>query len=212
MNFSNDRDLLVHEPRLFNDVAWLSQQRVERADASIIDDELHCASASFTALQIEAGHIVLINTIAHEVVARINSNTLRVSKLRTRTTDDIIPPEPMTLGEIIVRTFAPQAALVHDVLLRLLGLSTDQSDGQPGEDAVVSLGAIARLETLGTLERIYGSASALDTNNPAHWTKQQHYRRAFADALHHTRILVDLNNDGLAEESRTVGLIQWRRA
>ncbi len=82
----------------------------------------------------------------------------------------------------MARTFDLQASLVHDSLLRLIGIEPDDPDNELTEDSVVSLGLMHRLEALGTLERIYSSAFALVGDNAALREKAREYRRRFQAA------------------------------
>lgn len=212
MNFSTDRDLLAYEPTVFNDVPFVSQQRLSVTDAEVTDATVFSVSADFVSAQVEAGSVVLIDARPFEVLARVDEATLTVSLPRTHTTDAAIPGGDGSSLPLIVRTFVPQAALVRDALLRMLGI--DDSDPVNGldEDAVVSLGAMARLEVLGTLERIYSSAAALTENNEYHLMKAGEYRRRFLAAAARSPIRVDTNGDGLPDEKRYLGLMQLTRA
>ena len=212
MNFSTDRDLLALEPMLFVDVPWVGQQRLSVDDALVDGVQVVSASADFVAAQAEGGCVVLIQDLAHEVVSRIDAQTLEVSLLRTRLADAPIPgpgggPWPMTL-----RTFAPQAELVHDGLLRLLGIDADVSDPAGlTEDAVVCVSVMARLEAVGTLERVYSGAAALQGDNQMLLYKAGEYRKRFRHALAHTSVLLDTDGDGHADERRRLGIVRFQR-
>lgn len=58
MSFAKDRDLLVLEPSLFQDVAYLGQTLVSGTDGSLSGTELFSASSNFEAAGIEGGHVV----------------------------------------------------------------------------------------------------------------------------------------------------------
>lgn len=212
MNFSTDRDLLALEPTLFHDVTWVGQQRVNTDDAYVVDDTVTSDSNDFVATQVEAGSVVLIDRVAYEVIARSDAQTLTVSRLRTRLSDGIIPAEPGGPFSLIARTFAPQAELVHDGLLRLLGIDP-QADAEDAltEDAVVSVSVMARLEALGTLERIYSGAAALAGDNQMLIYKAGEYRRRFRHATAQASVLLDTNGDGHADERRRLGVVRFHR-
>lgn len=125
MNFSTDRDLLLYEPTLFNDLPWVSQQRLRVTDGDVTGTTLTSAQADFEAAQVDAGSVLLVGKLPVEVIARIDSMTLTVSLPRTRTTDAAIPPGDVSSATVIARTFAPQAELVCGSLLRMLGLDSD---------------------------------------------------------------------------------------
>lgn len=210
MNYSTDRDLLVYEPTLFNDVPFAAQQRVEVYDAEVVGTTVYSVLADFEQAQVEPGHVVLINRRPYEVLQRIDDMTLTVSLLRDRTTDDAIPGGDGTGLPLVMRTFAPQAAVVRQSLLHMLGIDEDLP-GSLSADAVTSLATMARLETLGTLERIFSSAAALTGNNEMLLYKADHYRRRLLTAASRCPVPIDTNGDGLPDEKRYLGLTRLVR-
>jgi hypothetical protein len=215
MNFSTDRDLLILEPTVFTDVPFASQQRVRTTDAMRSGVTLTSASADFVAAQVDAGGVVLLAGQALEVVARVDAHTLTVSLPRARSTDAPIPDlgAGVVNGELRVRTFAPQAAVVHDMLLRLVGIEPDdlQNPGALKEDAIVSLAVMARLEALGTLERVYSAAATITGDNEGLWKKAAYYRERFGQACDRTTILLDADGDGYDDLRRRAGVIRLIR-
>lgn len=206
MNFSTDRDLLLYEPTLFNDLPWVSQQRLSVTDGEVTGTTLTSASADFNSAQVDAGCVLLVNTTPVEVVQRIDAMTLTVSLLRARTTDSVIPPGDVPAASVVVRTFAPQSELLGASLLRMLGLDADDPDQPLDAEAVLSLSVMARLEALGTLERVYSSVAALTGDNDALLFKASSYRRRFLEAASRSPIQIDTTGDGLANEKRYVGV------
>ena len=211
MNFSTDRDLLFYEPTLFNDLPWVSQQRLSVTDGQVAGTTLTSVGADFEAAQVDTGSVLLVNKTPVEVIARIDTMTLTVSLPRTRTTDAAIPPGDASSASVIARTFAPQAELVCASLLRMLGLDRDDPDQPLDADAVVSLSAMARLETLGTLERVYSSAAALTGDNDALLFKAAAYRRHFLEAATRCPVQIDTTGDGLPDEKRYLGVSRLTR-
>ena len=211
MNFSTDRDLLVYEPTVFTDAPFVAQQRLHVTDAALSGTQLTSADADFNLAQIEAGSVVLVGRTPYEVLQCVNAQTLSVSLLRTRLSDDPIPGPEGTSLDLKARTFAPQAALIHDALLRLLGIDPSDPYTPMTEDAVVSLSVMARLEALGTLERVYSGAAALSGDNEQLRIKARHYARQFQLAAAQSTVLVDVDGDGHADERRHLGLVRMKR-
>ncbi len=205
MNFSTDRDLLVEEPTLLDDIPLLAQQRLSVADAAVSGTTVSSAAADFVAAQVRPGCLVVIGGVAHEVLDRADEHTLTVSLLRARLSDAPIPGAQGSGLTLTAPTFAPQAALVHDALLSLVGVE---------EDAIVSLSVMARLEALGTLERLYSAAGALLTGGwrDTFLLKGDAYRQRFAVALRGARVMVDLNGDGLTDRHIALGTTRLVRA
>ncbi|MEM6551160.1 MAG: hypothetical protein AAF750_03435 [Planctomycetota bacterium] len=216
MLFSTDRDLLLYEPQLFNDVPWLAQQRVNVTDAEFDSQDPTVVSsidADFTAAAVDPSSIVLIDRTPHEVVTRQDSNTLTVSLPRARTTDPAVPPTLTGPNHTLqARTFAPQAQLVHDELLTLLGMAPDDPTHGLTDENVISLTTAARLETLGTLQRIYAAAAAITENHEPFFARAERYRRAYQHALRTSTLLIDTNHDGYPEHRRSPAITHLRRA
>lgn len=211
MNFSTDRDLLLYEPTLFNDLTWVSQQRLSVSDAAVTGTTLTSALADFDAAQVDVGSVLLVANTPVEVLARIDAMTLTVSLIRARTTDTAIPPGDVAAAAVVARTFAPQAELVCGSLLRMLGLDNDDPDQPLDAEAVVSLSLMARLETLGTLERVFSSAAALTGDNDALLFKAAEYRRRLFEAASRCPVQIDTTGDGLPDEKRYIGVTRMTR-
>lgn len=212
MNFSTDRDLLLYEPTLFNDLPWVSQQRLSVTDAEVNGTTLTSTEADFEMAQVDVGSVLLVGKVPIEVLARVDSMTLTVSLPRTRTSDAAIPPGDVSSAAVVARTFAPQAELVCGSLLRMLGLDADDPDEPLDADAVVSLSLMARLESLGTLERVFSSAAALTGDNDALLFKSAEYRRRLLEASARCPVQIDTTGDGLPDEKRYLGVGRLTRA
>ena len=212
MNFSTDRDLLLYEPTLFNDLTWVSQQRLSVSDGDLTGTTLTSAQADFETAQVDAGSVLLVAQTPVEVVERIDAMTLTVSLVRARTSDAAIPPGDVALASVVVRTFAPQAELVSISLLRMLGLDADDPDQPLDAEAVVSLSLMARLEALGTLERVFSSAAALTGDNDTLLFKAAAYRRRLFEAASRCPVQIDTTGDGLTDEKRYIGVSRLTRA
>lgn len=215
MNFSTDRDLLAIEPEVFIDAPLVSQQRVNVSDAILSGTSLSSVSADFNAAQVSAGSVVLVGRTPLEVVTVNDANTLTVSLLREQASGAAIPAAGLDGVDLELRhrTFTPQAGILHDMLLRLVGIDPDDPAGDAlNEDAVVSLSLMSRLEALGTLELVYSSASALDVKDTPLHRKAEYYRRQFAKARENSTVLLDTNGDGMPEERRSLGVIRMSRA
>ena len=211
MNFATDRDLLAFEPNLFRDVPFLSQQRLTAIDAAIAGNILTSAS-DFAVLGISVGDVVLVNDQPLEVLAREDANTLTVSQLRTSLIDAAIAPAPVAAGSLVVRTFAPQIALVHQSLLRMIGIDPDSNtEDDLGEDAILSLSLMARLESLGALERIYSAALTLTGDNDAVTAKAADYCKRFREAINRAAIRIDTDADGQADLERRPAIVTFTR-
>ena len=211
MNFSTDRDLLAIEPAVFEDVPFAAQQRVNITDGSVTGTTLTSATADFVAAQADQGSVLLIGGVAYEVLARIDANTLTISLPRSNAVDSAIPGGDGTGLGVTARTFAPQAQLVHDGLLKVIGIEPEDPDGELTESAILTLSRMAQVEALGTLERVYSGAASLIGDNETLLMKAGEYRRRFREACASTTVLLDIDGDGLPERRVRLGTIRLTR-
>jgi len=212
MSFSTDRDLLALEPALFSEVLFASQKRVELSDGVIAGTTLTSATANFESAQVDAGDVLLIADKPCEVVARNSATSLTISQLRDHISDDALPPGDGSSLAVVHRTFAPQAELIHDELLRLLGIDAE-GHSTLTEDAIVSLSVMRDLGVLLTLARLYEAATTISNEDSFNLlrTKATSYRARFREAARSSVIHLDLDGDGHADtvrDLRSIGLVR----
>ncbi len=212
MNFSTDRDLLAIEPAVFEDVPFAAQRRLSVTDGSVSGNTLTSVAADFLSAQVDAGAVVLVGGVAHEVLTRTDANTLTVSLPRSHTTDPGIPGGDGVGLDVLAQTFSPQAELVHDGLLRLIGINPDDLGSELTESTVLSVSLMARVEALGTLELVYSGAASLVGDNDTLLMKAGEYRRRFRQACAGATLSLDTDGDGLADRRLSLGTIHFARA
>lgn len=209
--FAADRDLLVIEPNLFRDVSFLSQ-RLLKTTGSIGAGVLTLTSGDAAAVGIDAGHVVLHEETALEVTERLSSTTLAVSLLRASVDDPAIPPSDVGSGVVIVATFAPQIALVHETILAMLGIDSTGADGSLAEAQILNPRELMRVEALGALHLVYDAAAPLAGPDSAAWARAGMYRTRYARERWRAAARVDLDGDGLADATRRLSVAPLRRA
>jgi len=196
-HFSTDADLLAYEPRLFIDVPLPGQQRLRVTDAQLTGNVLTSATGGLAAL------------IEHQVVTISTSPGDAVSVAIASVTDDntlALTHAPMlaTTTDLtaVVRTFEPQAGVVHDELLAAIGIDADDPVLPLTEAAVVSTELMRRLEVLGTLWRVFEAGVGAVGDQSAINQRSDEYRRRFVTALGGARVLIDTDGDGRADAWR----------
>jgi hypothetical protein len=214
--FAADRDLLVFEPRLFFDVAWTAQLLVSGAGGSIdtAGTTLSLSGAAFDELGIDVGHIVLAGGAPLEVTARQSATALSVSRLRPSTVDPVLPASSASNLKIEIMSFAPQLRVVHDQLLRTVGIEPDHPPG-PGvvtESEITNPRAFVRAESFGALHLIFSSAAALVGESQPMWVKAQLYRNRFTAARRELVAHIDLDGDAEPDVARRANVMQFIRS
>lgn len=215
--FASDRDLLIFEPNLFRDVGWLGQ-RLLKGTGSISGTTLTISAfdVGFDAAGIAAGHIVTVDGVAYEVLARLSASQATISRLRAMADDPALPPSAVTGKETFIVSFAPQLAQVHGQVIRMLGIEPQDPvlpgvPGTPTEASITNPEALRTVEALGALFLIYAAASALagsagDSSERAEW-----YRRRFMQERERIAVRLDVDGDGLPDATRRLAMGQWVR-
>lgn len=211
MTFALDRDLLVYEPTLFRDALFASQIRHQSADAAISGTTLTSASADFAALGVDAGDVAVVDGAPLEVVSRLSSTQLQVSRLREQTSDAAIAPSPASGASLTVATFAPQRKIVHDMLLRAIGVEPTDPAASPGEADITNPQAFLRAEALGALHLIFAAAAPMVGPEAPLAEKARIYAERFARARRLLVAGIDLDGDGLPDAVRRANVLQLTR-
>ena len=212
MAFATDRDLLTYEPNIFQEVGYVAQQMLSTNDGVLSGTSLTSVSSSFPNASIDEGSVVVVADEAVEVIRAISHEEIEVSRLRKHLDDPPIGCGQGTGLTVTAATFGPQIGAVHDGLMALLGCDEENQRIVFEEERVLSISVMARLETLGALERIYSGAIMLGENREVIELKANRYRRMFAEARSRASVKIDVNGDGHADEQRSLGLIRFMRA
>jgi hypothetical protein len=217
--FASDRDLLVYEPNLFRDVGWVGQTLI-RGTGSVAGTTLTITGGTDTNLlsaNVAAGYVVVVGGTPYEIVARLSGSTATISRLRDLAGDPVRPPSPATAQDVSVMTFRPQIQIVHEQVLRMLGIEpADPSSDDAtaiGESQITNPGSLARVESLGALHLIYAAAAAPggDLGLGSLAGKAQLYRDRFARERQRVIAHVDTNGDGQPDATRRLNVIQFVR-
>lgn len=209
--FAADRDLLALEPNLLRDVGWAGQRLVSGVGTvSGTTLTLVTQDVALDAAGVAAGHIVLVDGVAYEVVARLSASTATISRVRTGAA--ILPPTPVVNKPVAFPTFAPQLATAHRELLRALGL--DEAGGVV-EAAITNPDSLREVEAMGALGHIYSVAAGPNAGAgsaaAALLPRAQMWRERYIAALRTTAARIDLNGDGEPEATRRPGITQLIR-
>jgi hypothetical protein len=211
-----DRDLLILEPRLFSDTAWIGQRLHRSTSATIAAGgaTVTDASAPFAGLGIAPGHVLMASTIPVEITEILSATQASISLARASALDPPIPARALS-GTVTIEcfTFAPQIAQVHTQIIRALGLvvgpTTDS--GTLGEDRITNTADITHTVALGAIHLILAAASPLAADPSGIRAKADTYRERFAAARRALVAEIDTDGDGTADAIRRTSLIHLVR-
>jgi hypothetical protein len=202
MAFATDRNLLVLEPGLFREVAWTGQALVSLTDGVLTGTTLTSATGGFQTSNVAAEHVVLVNTVALEVIARISDIELTVSRLRDQKTD---PAQPTVLDgsslTVKIWTFSPQIQHIHEMLLRSVEIDPT-STTTPSASQIRNPDSLAPVEALGAMHLILSAIGAASGPGSTLWDRIEMYRRRFAAAREGTTVELDTTGDGTTDTRR----------
>lgn len=201
-HFSHDRDLIIHEPALLRDVAWNAQRRLNTT-GSVSGTQLTLNQGSFTDADIQPGHVVLFDAVTLEIVSIDSPTTATVSLMRANLSAQAIPPFSATNRSVVVYDFSPQRAVVHRQILNMLAIDPEgESNFGIDETRITNPRALTRLETLATLHLIYAGAAAPSSAEGTFDKRAKLYRERFQRERESVVVMLDTDNDAIAETTR----------
>ncbi len=213
--FCNDRDLLAIEPMVFLSDADVGQLLVTGSDGAISQATLTSASSDFVAAGIAAGMVVVIyaatpaNGAAYEVVSVDTATTLTLSVLRNDLSGSAVAPPAGTGLTFSVRSFAALTTDLSATLAEKLRLATE-SAGIASIDFADSA-QLSRTMAYGVLASLFVARAEQANATDVNWAKATYYREQYEAMQLTLRLAADVDGDGAAEETRTLGNIQLRR-
>lgn len=211
-----DRDLLALEPVIYTGGGCESQQLAAGQDGAIAGTDFTSDGADFEACGIAAGMVLCVvgaapaETRAYEIIERAGDTSLTVSVLRAHTDDPPLPPPPGTELNYFVLSFRPQIAAAADSLRMKLGqlIEAGGVDAAAFEQSPDFCQAVA----MAALSSIFAARAASADKTDLNWAKAELYRQRHQALLAGVRLAQDLDGDGYAEHTRTLGHIRLRRA
>ncbi|MEM8834263.1 MAG: hypothetical protein AAGD00_00450 [Planctomycetota bacterium] len=213
--FARDRDLLVYEPALFNELSWAGQRLLDGVTAGISGTTLTLLDGDLALAGIDVGHVLLVDGVAMEVLEVISATAALVSRVRAESSDT--PTSPFgAASDLSVRctTFLPQIALVHEQLMRALGVdvgATSTVHGRPNASQITNGRDFVRAESLGALHVVMTAAAAIAGEDGRWWSKARLYRERFRDERARVSAEIDLDGDGTPDATRRFNTMQLAR-
>jgi hypothetical protein len=204
---TSDRDLLAIDPALLRSIAWLGQ-RLSTGVCSVNSTTLTASTSDtdFVAANIQPGHILTIDDVSYEVIARISSTTLTVSRIRSQSTGASLPLGTLTDRPYAIYTFAPQRSAAESEVLSSLGLTPSSSSPPAGtltETHITNPLHLVRPIALLTLRHLADAASLTLPSTASVARAATIYMLLFERAARFISAHIDTNNDGLPDLTRS---------
>jgi hypothetical protein len=214
-NDCKDRDLLPIEPCIFTGGGFESQQLAAGLDGVMSGTLFSSGSADFSAAGVQAGMVLCIYSSvpaearAYEILSVNSGTSLTVSILRSERDGPAAAPPTGSSLKYYINTFAPQISAAQSTLLEKLRRISEASGVAAASfvDSAQFLHAVALAVLSDTFTARASNAFADDAN----WVKAEFYRRQHVAAVSALRLATDIDGDGLAEQTRTLGNVSLRR-
>jgi hypothetical protein len=212
MTLINDRDLLLIEPGLFSKATDLATLLVDVADGSVSGTSLTSSAADFESMDVDAGHVVVIDGEPAEVIERISPAELTVSLPRVAIDDPLIAPAQGSDLPVKIPAFGRQLSLSQGWVFGSLGIEVDDDGAPVDESILLNTIEIGRLIALETIARLLRLAAAHDPVDESLADLAVQYTAEVTAARQRTQALLDLDGDGVADATRRVGVVTLTRA
>ncbi len=213
---TSDRDLLIIDPSLLRSISWLGQ-RLSTGVCSVTATTLTASTqdTSFIAANISPGHIITIDDISYEIIARTSATTLTISRIRAEYTGSPLPLGTLTDRPYSIHTFAPQIAAAESEILASLGLTPSSSS--PPADTLTELHitnprSLIRPISLLTLRHLADAASLTLPSSASIARAATIYMLLFERAARFISAQLDTNADGLPDTTRSPSQFHLTRA
>ena len=214
--FSNDVDILKHEPILFGELHLSLQVLANGTGATLSDTTLTAPGANLESPGVSAGGVVYLRSAnglldgAYEIVSVDSATQLTVSVLRSDMTDDPIAPPAADNVTYRIVTYEPQAVDAAFNLTQYFGIQPGNPTSPVSVDDIVDFEGLRRASSLAVISSVYATWAGR-TDNDAFWQKSVHYRQLAEDARQRCHLSVDLGSDGVADITHVGGAIRLVR-
>jgi hypothetical protein len=214
-NECKDRDLLAIEPSIFTGGGFESQQMSSGTEGVIGGTIFSDESGNFIAAKVQAGMVLCVYTTvpaearSYEILSVNSPTSLTVSVLRPERDGEAVPPPGEVALKHYINTFQPQIAEAQRTLNEKLRQLGEAAGIAPA--SYVDSSQLRQALAFVVLAGIFTARASNARRDDANWIKAEFYRRQHAAALARLRIARDIDGDGFAEHTRTLGNVSLRR-
>ncbi|MFN9992635.1 MAG: hypothetical protein ACK54H_04755 [Phycisphaerales bacterium] len=205
--FANDRDLLVFAPNVFRDASWLAA-RLYKGVAGFSGNFMTAPSdVNLGTLGVASGGVVVTGATTYEISGAPIGNRIVVSRLRGSIKEPILPPTAISGAEVTIPTFRAQIASVESALMRWLGVTEISS----ASFKVMNPEALRDVAVLRTLLMVYGALGESGAKNEFERERFAVLKHMERSAVRSCVVSIDTDNDGHADELRSLAMMQMVR-
>jgi hypothetical protein len=212
--FCNDVDLLAIEPGIFLGGGRPGQLLAAGAGGGISGTAFTATGRDFVAAGVTPGMVLCVYTtspsegVAYEIID-VAAGQLVISVLRAYPNQSAIAPPAATGLSWQIFTFAAQISGVCRTLAEKLRQFQEVGGIKCADFADSS--QLRATAANGTIASIFVARAENAALSDANWIKAEYYRRQFIAMQLAVRLVVDIDGDGVAKQTRTLGNVTLRR-
>ena len=214
--FSNDVDILRHEPILFGELHLPSQVLITGTGGALSGTTFTASGADFTSAFVTAGGVIYLQSSdgaldgVYEIVSVNSATQLTVSVIRSDCDDDAIAPPAATNISYRVSTFEPQASEVSFRLTEYFGIKPGNPASDIDAEDILDTDVLRSASVFAVVSDVYATlASEAEDENL--WKKSLHYQKLFEKARERCRLSIDIGSDGIADITKLGGAVRLVR-
>ncbi|UCD74701.1 MAG: hypothetical protein JSV91_13045 [Phycisphaerales bacterium] len=211
MAIINDRDLLLIEPSLYVDAAGAGTVLTDGTDGAVLGTSFSSAGSNFVSLDIDAGHVIVIDGEACEVIERVSMTALDVSAPRASLDDPLIAPGDGTGLVFSLPSFGRIIDQAQAWTFGALGIDPDHPTRPLDESAIINPDPVKRFIALRAVRLAFAAAAALDPTSESLAERSSLYHRRCSEAMHNLNAMLDLNGDGVVDTARRIDVVNLSR-
>jgi hypothetical protein len=208
VNFSNDVDILKYEPVLFGEL-HLPWQVLAVGNGGILSGTTFTASgADFVSAPVTTGQVIYLQSAdgsldgMYEIISVNSATELTISVIRTDSNDEPIAPPAATDISYRISTFGPQATEVGFQLTEYFGIGPGNPVSDVDAENIIDTNALKRASVFAVISSVYAMLASKDKDENF-WKKSLHYQRLFEKAKERCRLSIDIDDDGVADITKT---------
>lgn len=204
MTLVTNLDLMKLEPKLFIDAADSGLTLISAGDASVTDTSVTSLSSDFVTLEISAQDIVVVGSEPIEIVSIDSATVLSTSNRRKSKTAPILKHSTGTGLAFSIISFELLLEHVEALTLAALGIVPNDPDLPVQIADVLNQDDLKRLIALRVVRQGFERAAAADPANATLEAMAGFYAELAREAETLTSLLIDPDQDGIAEGRRRI--------
>jgi len=211
MALITDLDLLRIEPSVFTDAADIATILLSVTDGSVSGTTLTSASADFETLDVDAGHVIVVDGEAMEIAERLATTQLTITRPRADADDPLVETVAGSSLTVTVPTFGRQIDLAEAWIFGALGINSLDPLQPMDSTMIINTDDVGQLVAVQAVAHIFTVAAATDDTDSTLEERAVAYANVLSKLRHQTCAFLDTTGDGVADITRQIAVPILRR-